>query len=202
MSLTKKAKVLSEHQQKTMLRFLDTTRYPARNKVIFLLSCQAGLRAKEIALLEWQHVLNNECTDINEDLMILNSISKGETGGRLIEMTGDLITVLRQHYNSYKIKPRHYHRVVLNQQNIEMGAANISLMFWRWYKIMNYHGYSSHSGRRTFITACARRVSLHGCSLYEVQKMAGHSNLSSTEEYIEENKEGRRSLIRSFKSVL
>lgn len=202
MGQTKKAKILSEHQQKLMLLFLGRTRYPERNKVIFLLSCHGGLRAKEIALLEWKDVLNDESSDITDEIEITNSISKGDDGGRIVEMTGDLITVLRDHYHSYIIKPRHDHRVVLNQQGVAMGAANVCLLFYRWYKIMNFHGYSSHSGRRTFITSCARRVALHGCSLLDVQQMVGHSSLETTQGYIEKNKEGRRNLMKSFKSVL
>jgi integrase/recombinase XerD len=45
----KQAKILSEHQQQLMMRFLRETRYPCRNKIIFLLSVKAGLRAMEMA---------------------------------------------------------------------------------------------------------------------------------------------------------
>ena len=33
--------------------YLDTTRYPHRDRVMFLLSIKAGLRTKEMALLTW-----------------------------------------------------------------------------------------------------------------------------------------------------
>lgn len=202
MGQTKQAKSYSEAQQRLIILFLSTTRYPLRNKVIFLLSCHAGLRAKEVALLEWRHVLNNEGTDIGERLTIHNSISKGKNGGRKIEMTGDLIMVLKEHYRDQNPKPRHNNRIVLNQQNLDMTGAGICALFWRWFKTMRMDGYSSHSGRRTFITTCARRVSQHGCSLYDVQRMAGHANLNTTQGYIESNEEGRKKLMKSFKSIL
>jgi len=44
----KQAKVLSPTQERAIVGYLDTTRYPARDRVIFLLSIKAGLRAKEI----------------------------------------------------------------------------------------------------------------------------------------------------------
>ena len=47
--LGKQAKILSERQERLMLAYIDTTRRPTRNRVIFLLSTKGGLRAKEIA---------------------------------------------------------------------------------------------------------------------------------------------------------
>ena len=49
MSLGKQAKTLSKGQVEAVLGYLAQTRLPARNRLIFLLSVKAGLRAKEIA---------------------------------------------------------------------------------------------------------------------------------------------------------
>jgi integrase len=54
MALGKQAKTLSKGQVDAMLAYLSTTRHPERNKLIFLLSAKAGLRAKEIAKLTWR----------------------------------------------------------------------------------------------------------------------------------------------------
>ncbi len=48
----KQAKVLTDAQVKTLLRHIEDSRYPVRNRVIALLSIKAGLRAKEIAGLD------------------------------------------------------------------------------------------------------------------------------------------------------
>lgn len=53
MSLGKQAKTLSKGQADAVLGYLAKTRWPKRNRVIFLLSAKAGLRAKEIAHLTW-----------------------------------------------------------------------------------------------------------------------------------------------------
>jgi hypothetical protein len=53
MGLGKQAKTLSKGQ---VLGYLAKTRWPTRNRVIFLLSVKAGLRAKEIACLTWRMV--------------------------------------------------------------------------------------------------------------------------------------------------
>ena len=49
----KQAKIVSPTQERAILGYLATTRYPARDRVIFLLSMKAGLRAKEMASLIW-----------------------------------------------------------------------------------------------------------------------------------------------------
>ena len=52
----KQAKIVSPTQERAILGYLATTRYPARDRVIFLLSMKAGLRAKEMASLTWAMV--------------------------------------------------------------------------------------------------------------------------------------------------
>ena len=49
MGLKRQAKILSKGQTDAVLAYLTATRYPERNRAIFLLSARAGLRAKEIA---------------------------------------------------------------------------------------------------------------------------------------------------------
>ena len=58
MALGKQAKTLSKNQIGTVLAYLSNSRYPQRDRVIFLLSVKAGLRAMEIANLKWEMMLN------------------------------------------------------------------------------------------------------------------------------------------------
>ena len=53
MALGKQAKTLSKGQVEAVLGYLANHRHPIRNRLIFLLSAKAGLRAKEIARLTW-----------------------------------------------------------------------------------------------------------------------------------------------------
>jgi hypothetical protein len=56
-------------------------------------------------------------------------------------------------------------------------------------------GTSSHSGRRTAITNWARRISTVGGSLRDVQILAEHSALSTTQRYIESDTGAMRRVI-------
>ena len=68
-------------------------------------------------------------------------------------------------------------------------------MFQRWYRHLGFVGCSSHSGRRTFITNIARRISTVGGSLRDVQALAGHSNLRTTQRYIDENPDAHARVV-------
>ena len=69
-------------------------------------------------------------------------------------------------------------------------------MFKRWYHDIGLLGCSSHSGRRTFITNVARKISTVGGSLRDVQMLVGHSSLSITQQYIDGDSEARLKVIR------
>src|SRR6266581_159982 len=81
----KQAKILSPTQERAILGYLDTTRYPHRDRVMFLLSIKAGLRAKEIALLTWAMV-TDATGQVGEVLALPNTASKGRGGGRMIPL--------------------------------------------------------------------------------------------------------------------
>ncbi|MHA1540742.1 MAG: tyrosine-type recombinase/integrase, partial [Alphaproteobacteria bacterium] len=60
---------------------------------------------------------------------------------------------------------------------------------------MGYDGCSSHSGRRTFLTQCARKISSVGGSLKEVMLLAGHSSLQTTQRYLEHDNEAMKKVV-------
>ena len=79
----KQAKIVSPIQERAILGSLATTRYPARDQVMLLLSMKAGLRAKEMASLTWAMVTDAQ-GQVADVLHVPNRASKGKTGGRTI----------------------------------------------------------------------------------------------------------------------
>jgi len=87
---------------------------------------------------------------------------------------------------SYVIKP---------ERGNKFSANAVAVFFKRLYKKLGLIGCSSHSGRRTFITKCARKVSLIGGSIRDVMMLSGHRNLASVQAYIDQDEEAQRKLV-------
>ena len=99
MAQTKQAKTINQNMVAGMLRYLDTTRYPIRNRLIFLLSERGGLRAKEIASITWSMVEDAQ-GNLTAEIILPNSASKGKDGGRVIPMAKVLREALETHKKS------------------------------------------------------------------------------------------------------
>jgi integrase len=191
MGLGKQAKTLTKGQVEAVLGYLATTRWPTRNRVIFLLSAKAGLRAKEIASLTWRMVTDAR-GQIGQAIYLENTASKGQSG-RVIPMNDELRTALAE-YAKTTIMSSGNHLIESERSN-RMSAQAIVNLFWRWYQHIGFDGCSSHSGRRTFITNTARKISTVGGSLRDVQMLAGHTNLRTTQRYIEANPEAQMKIV-------
>jgi integrase len=183
MSLGKQGKTLTKGQIEATLGSLAKTRYSARNRVILLLSVRAGLRAKEIAGLKWTMVTNAD-GQISRAIHLHDNASKGRSG-RTIPMHDEVRLALQELLDQAKPKPDDF--VIRTERSKRTSAQVIVNLFARWYEILGFSGCSSHSGRRTFITNAARKISTVDGSLRDVQILAGHSNLRTTQRYIEPN---------------
>lgn len=76
-----------------------------------------------------------------------------------------------------------------------MTPLSIVVWFHRAFKTLDLKGCSSHSGRRTFITRAARLVHKAGGSLRDVQLLAGHRSIQTTQGYIDGDTDAQRALI-------
>lgn len=193
MSLGKQAKILTKPQIDAVLGILAKTRYPVRDRVIFLLSVKAGLRAKEIASLTWSMVTDAEGS-LADTISLTDNASKGR-GGRMIPINKDLraaLAVLRAEADKGN---RQSPFVVTTERAHRTSSYAIVNKFAAWYRALGFNGASSHSGRRTAITAWARRISTVGGSLRDVQLLAGHTALSTTQRYIESDGLAQRRVV-------
>jgi integrase/recombinase XerD len=191
MALQKQAKTLSRGQVDAVLAYLAKTRWPKRNKLIFLLSAKAGLRAKEIAHLTWW-MANDAQGEVGWSMCLLDSASKGKSG-RMIPLSEEVRNALIEYREEVKHRSGKY--VIRTERALQTSPQAIVNIFQRWYRHLGFVGCSSHSGRRTFITNAARKISTVGGSLKDVQMLAGHSNLRTTQRYIDPNPEAQSRIM-------
>ena len=196
MAIGKQAKVLTDKQQNLTLAHLESTRYPLRNKIIFLLSFKEGLRAKEISKLTWRMVCNSE-GNIADVINLSNDASKGKYSGRIIPIHKTLKSLLIEMLTEQQ--QDEFFNLDIPIIQTERGKSTtpqvIVNFFYSLYKTIGFNGCSSHSGRRTFITNAAKHVSLVGGTLNDVRMLAGHSSLSTTQRYIAYDTEAQRKIV-------
>ena len=194
MSLGKQAKTLSKGQIEATLGYLVKTRYPVRNRVIFLLSIKAGLRAKEIAFLTWEMITDGD-GEIGRAIHLQDKASKGRSG-RIIPLNEELRSALTDWRRTVWVTAST--SVISTERSKRTSAQNVVNLFARWYRELGFHGCASHSGRRTFITNTARKISSVGGSLRDIQILAGHTNLRTTQRYIEADLNAQKRVVQQI----
>ena len=187
--LGKKAKILSPLNVADLLAFADCTRHPIRNRLIVLLSAKAGLRAGEIANLTWD-MLVDASGQISNVIELRDQVAK-KGSGRLIPIHPDLADAL----SAWREARAGSSHVVRSERGGPMTALSIVVWFNRAYQALCLEGCSSHSGRRTFITRAARLAHKAGGSLRDVQLLAGHRSIQTTQRYIDGDTDAQRKLV-------
>lgn len=187
----RQAKVLTPAQVKAVLAHLTTTRYPERDKAMFLLSLRAGLRATEIAGATWSMVLAADGL-LKTELVLEDRISKHGSGGT-IPLSKDLRDGLAALHQLRAPVPSH--NIIYSERGNRMSAGSVAVWFHNLYRRLGFEGCSSHSGRRTAITGWARKISLVGGSLRDVQRMARHASLTTTARYIDTDSAAMRRVV-------
>src|ERR1700722_1256430 len=185
----KQAKILSFDAVSDLLAFTDCTRHPLRNRQIILLSAKAGIRAGEIAHLTWDMV-SAATGEISATIESRDCAAKNGSG-RLIPIHADLAAAL----STWRRVSAGSGHVVRSERGGPMTALSIVVWFNRAYHYVGLDGCSSHSGRRTFITCAARLAHHAGGSLRDVQLLAGHRSIQTTQRYIDGDSDAQRKLV-------
>lgn len=196
MALGKQAKTLTKTQIDTVTAFLLSRRHGLRDQTVFFLSVRAGLRAKEIAKLRWSMIQGAD-GQVSDAIHLTDVASKGRSG-RVKPLNKQLRVNLIQMLDVAKQDSRFGPEtayVITTERSDRTSAQAVVNMFKRWYDDLGLLGCSSHSGRRTFITNAARKITTVGGSLRDVQELAGHSSLAVTQRYIDADSEARRKIV-------
>jgi integrase len=185
----RQAKILSPDNLHDLLVFASCTRNPLRNRVLVLLSAKAGLRAGEIANLTWKMV--TDAAGRISGLIELPDHSAKKCSGRSIPLHPELALALA---DWRLVAPRADH-VIPSKLGGPMRSLSVVVWFNRAFTSIGLNGCSSHSGRRTFVTRAARLLPRTGGSLRDVQLLAGHRSIQTTQRYIDGDTDAQRKLV-------
>lgn len=180
-----KARVLDESEFKRLLIIAKDSPFALRNIAIIYCSYGLGLRVKEIAALKITDVYDTQMK-VMDEINLKRSMTKG---------TNNVISML-------PIKGcQRSSRIFYDLQNNDQELFNtkgylfktqrdnrfqpdvLQKWFRKLYDKAGLIGASSHSGRRTFIT----RLIEQGADIKAVSRLAGHANIATTSEYVEDN---------------
>lgn len=184
--MSNKAKFVRADSLENLINWLIDRNAPGlhRDIAIMYMSHKAGLRACELAGLNWINVLDVD-GQIDDVIEVPATVAK-KGRARAVPMhvmVSASLQILRESVNR-EVRPnepifvpdRPVGRYTPNNMQRHMG---------RIYKRAGFVGCSSHSGRRTFITKSMRAANNHDASARDVQIMAGHRFMDTTMGYIE-----------------
>lgn len=190
--MSRQAKTLSDDQlNQLLIDVAQSSKHPLRDYAVIFFSFKAGLRAGEIAKLDWRDVVDARgqvgVPDQKGRPMFTVPAQVAKKGHmRQIPMHPALKASLEQ------LKAVSFPAGTVARGRIVKGTTATNHMspntlqryLGRLYK---RHGYdcSSHSGRRTMITKAIRSAPNHDCSIKDVQAIAGHKFIDTTERYID-----------------
>lgn len=192
-----RAKTLTPQQlNKVLLTASELSADPLRDYAAILLSFRAGLRACEIAGLSWKDVMTAD-GEISDTIEVPPGIAKKGAGGAvpMHDSIRATLQAMRKNYPAEHLKPKQ--PIVRGRHQPRMSANFLQKRMAAVYEKAGMVGVTSHSGRRTFLTTLARNVNTYGCSIYDVQDLARHSNISTTEAYVEAS-EGVGKMVRAL----
>jgi integrase/recombinase XerD len=182
------AKTLTQAEIDQVLRTLAKTRYYARNRLLVLTSFWSGMRVGEIAALKVADVQNIDGT-IKNEIRLTAEQTKGRFGRTVFineKLQKEIAEYLKLHKAKSTNKPLFY-----TEKSDGFSANTLTQWFYWTYKKTGITGASSHSGRRTFITALASK----GIGVKVLASLAGHRSIAITQAYIDVNDEMKRHAV-------
>ena len=187
----------SEEFQRVIDTTLETSDFSLRDCAILAVSFYAGLRAMEIAALNIEDIVSQD-GEIKNTITLRKAGTKGGMGGVAYLSNPNL----REHLSRYIVEKRCYSATVLKRSSKTTGSgwagglegavfisrvgkrfspSSMSRLFTRLYTTAGLEGCSSHTGRRSL----CKNLNGNGVSIYNIQKIMRHADISQTVRYID-----------------
>lgn len=184
------AKTLTPAEIERVLAHIASKPNAQRNRAMFLLTVWAGFRVSEIAGLAISDVRNADGSIRAEIYLSAERVKHGHAG--VVYLNERLQSELAQYVESrnWYSETQSLFTTVANPRK-GFSANTMTQHFHYLYKRAGITGGSSHSGRRTFITTLANK----GVSVRLLASLVRHSNISTTQRYIDVNDDMKRKAV-------
>ena len=142
------------------------------------------LRAKEIASLSISTFVDAS-GNLKKEVLLKRTMTKGAKQ-RKVYLTNEKLRKVIKDYLKYRQSNNTYDMdapFILSQKKCSFTPDTMQKLFSRFYRAVGLDGASSHSGRRTGAT----NLFENGIDVRNVQVLLGHSQISSTIIYLQEN---------------
>ncbi len=194
------ARVLTEREIRRVLLWCAANKHAARNKALILITHLSGMRVGEVAALRIVDVVDRDGA-VRSEVALSAEQTKGRHG-RVVLLPKRLQVVLAEYLatrftaaelTALRGTERENWALFPTQKHPKRGftANTLAQLFGHIYKESGIEGASSHSGRRTFITALADR----GVGVRVLMELAGHRSPAVTMRYIDASPAVKRSAV-------
>lgn len=191
--MTGKARAITDKELSITLKVAEQSRHAKRNIAILILSNYLGLRAQEIALLKVGDVFDGN--EIKTILRLIGGYCKGGQHRDICIENAKVIKALEEYIVERKKMDADKFSLKAPLFRSERGGAfspnAMARVFINLYADAGITSASSHTGRRSLIT----KLAYQGVSLCLIKQIAGHKNITTTMQYVEDNPQMQRNVL-------
>lgn len=176
--MSKQAKTINEQELSRLLNHIGKTQFAKRNRAILLMTHFAGMRIGEVAAVRIGDVVNSDGT-VREQFTLKPDQTKGRHS-RTVLLNRRLQSELAAYLSSIDISKLEQ-PLFATQRSDGFTANSLTQVVNAIYRKAGLDGCSSHTGRRSYLTALADK----GVSVRVMMELAGHRAMATTQRYID-----------------
>ena len=180
------ARTLTPKELRRVLDYVATRPHAARNRLMLQMTHFAGMRIGEVAALLVRDVVGTDGA-VKAEIRLAPEQTKGKHARTVF-----VSERLRKEIGAYiKTLDNAQQHLFATQKQPAFSANSACQLLNAIYQRAGIDGASSHSGRRSFITALANK----GVGVRVLAALAGHRSITTTQKYIDVNDAMQRAAV-------